>query len=81
VLEQRIQRRVAAPVALLAAIALAAGGGSSRLAMGSSEANVPVRPAVIQLDHLELVALRAQSAPETARSGASRFAVRESAAQ
>ena len=68
VLEQRIQRRIATPIVLLAAIALAAGGGSTRLATGSAPPSVGARPAPIHLEHIELVAMRAQSTPaEVAR--------------
>jgi hypothetical protein len=68
VLEQRIQRRIAAPIALLAALALAAGGGSGRLPIGSSIPRAAMRPAPVHLEHIELVALRAQSTPaEVAR--------------
>ncbi len=65
-LEQRIQRRVAAPVALLAAIAIAAGGGSTRLSISSPALRGAARPAAFQLDHLELVAVRAQTTPAEA---------------
>ena len=60
-LEQRIQRRVAAPLAVLAAIALAAGGGSTRLPIGTAATHA-ARPVVTPLEHIELVALRAQAA-------------------
>jgi hypothetical protein len=62
VLEQRIQRRVAAPIALLAALALATGGGSGRLPIGSPAPRGD-RPSAIHLEHIELVALRAESTP------------------
>jgi hypothetical protein len=66
--EQRIQRRVAGPIALLAAIAIAVGGGSTRLTTGSTALRGMPRPAAFQLDHLELVAVRAQASPaEVAR--------------
>ena len=60
-LEQRVHRLVAAPIALLAALAIATGGGSAPLATGVPAARTAPRPAAIHLDHIELVALRAQS--------------------
>lgn len=65
-------RRVAAPVALLAALAVAIGGGSSAWSVNPDESGVAdggVAPSVVapvQLEHLELVALRAQSNGSTA---------------
>jgi len=59
-----------APVALLAALAIAAGGGSSPWSVRPGGSGIAVRPAVvpgsIALEHIELVALRAQAAPAEA---------------
>ena len=61
-----IRRRAAAPLGLFAAIALAAGGGSAPLGINRPpglQAARPAAPAAVHLEHLELVALRAQSTP------------------
>ena len=65
-----IRRRAAAPLALFAAIAIAAAGGSSPWfgRSSSSPAAHPGGPSAVHLEHVELVALRAQNAPLTYRS-------------
>jgi hypothetical protein len=62
-MEGRPHRRLAAPIALIAALAIAAGGGSSPLALRPAP-RPAVRPLAASLDHIELVALRAQAAPQ-----------------
>ena len=65
-------RRAAAPVALIAALAIAIGGGSSAWSVNPGESLVAdggvaaSAVAPVQLEHLELVALRAQSNGSTA---------------
>jgi hypothetical protein len=69
VMEGSLRRRIAVPVALLAALAIGAGGSSSPWALSpanggrSDRAAAPAGPATVQLAHLELVALRAQLTP------------------
>jgi hypothetical protein len=66
-MEGRPRRRLAAPVALVAALAIAAGGGSSPLALRPAQPGTAARSVAVPLDHIELVAMRAQAAPpETA---------------
>jgi hypothetical protein len=60
------RRRATAPLGLLAALALAAGGSSSPWLIDSLPGSAPRHPAAaapmpVHLEHLELVALRAQS--------------------
>jgi hypothetical protein len=62
-----LRRLALAPVALFAAIAIAAGGGSSPWSVRPSGAGLAARPAIVSpgvsLEHIELVALRALAAP------------------
>ncbi|HJP89780.1 MAG TPA: sortase [Candidatus Limnocylindrales bacterium] len=59
------RRRIALPIALLAAVAIAAGGGSSPWSVPPAARGVVAHPAgvpvVAPLEHIELVATRAQS--------------------
>jgi hypothetical protein len=59
------RRRIVLPIALLAAIAIAAGGGSSPWSVRPPARGIVAHPAgppvVLPLDHIELVATRAQS--------------------
>jgi len=58
------RRRAALPIALLAAIAIAAGGGSSPWSVRPTPPATLARPAAapvgLPLEHIELVAMRAQ---------------------
>lgn len=59
--ERRFRRRLSAPVALLAALAIAAGGSSTPWAVSPSASAPSARSVGFPLDHVELVALRAQA--------------------